>query len=96
MKEEWARLICGNIGRVGKKRYEDWSCRICGKEDESMNHIWMREDEWVKGVSEWRKGKIEGELTSRLLRQLQEVPVPACTTWVLKDVRLWHQGQKCD
>ena len=44
IKEEWARLKCGNIGNVGKKGYEDWSCRVCGKEDESINHIWMCED----------------------------------------------------
>ena len=80
MREEWARLRCGNIGKVlGKKGYEDWSCRICGKEDESINHILMCEDarelindEWVKGVDEWREG-----LSSRLLRQLRGDPVPA-------------------
>ena len=44
MKEEWARLRCGNVGKVGKKGYEDWSCRICGKEDESINHKWMCKD----------------------------------------------------
>ena len=82
--EEWARLRCGNIGKVGKKGYEDWSCRICGKEDESINRIWMckdtREpikDESVRGVDEWREGKIGKELSSRLLRQLQDDPVPA-------------------
>ena len=62
----------------------DWSCRICGMEDESINHIWMckdaRElikDKWVRGVDEWREGKIGEELSSRLLRQLQGDPVPA-------------------
>ena len=84
MKEEWARLRCGNIGKVGKKGYEDWRCRICGKKDESINRIWMckdaREllkDEWVRGVDEWREGKIGEELSSRLLRQLQGDPIPA-------------------
>ena len=84
MKEEWARLRCGNIGKVGKKRYEDWSCRICGKENESINHIWMCEDakelimdERVKEVDEWREEKIGKELRARLLRQLQRNSVPA-------------------
>ena len=52
--------------------------------DECINHIWMCEDarelikaEWVKGVDEWKKGKIRGEVVSRLLRQLQWDPVPA-------------------
>ena len=77
MKEEWARLRCGNIGKVGKKWDEDWSCRICGEEDESINRIWMCEDarelikeEWVKEGDEWRKGKIGEELNLLLLRQL--------------------------
>ena len=81
MKREWARLSCGNIGKVEKKiGYKSWSCRICGKEDESLNHIWMCEDarklimnEWVKEFDEWREEKIGrggGGLTSRLLRQL--------------------------
>ena len=34
-------------------------------------------DEWVRGVDEWREGKIGEELSSRLLRQLQADPVPA-------------------
>ena len=74
MKEGSARLRCGNIGKVGKKGYEDWSCTICGKEDIRMNLILMCEDarvlikdEWVKEVDEWREGKIGEELSSRLL-----------------------------
>ena len=85
MKEEWAKLIGGNIGKVEKKGYEDRSCGICGEEeDESINHIWMckdaREpikDEWVRGVDEWREGKTGEEPSSSLLRQLQGDPVPA-------------------
>ena len=33
--------------------------------------------EWIRGVDEWREGKIGEELSSRLLRQLQGNPVPA-------------------
>ena len=62
MKEEWARLRCGNIGKVGKKGYGDSICRICGKKDKSINHVWMCKDatelikdEWVRGVDEWRR-----------------------------------------
>ena len=56
MKEEWTRLRCGNISKVGKKGYEDCRYegrRICEKEDESINHIWMCEDAreliWMNG-----------------------------------------------
>ena len=48
---------------------------MCGKEDESINHMRMYEDarelikdEWGNGVNEWREGSIGRELTSRLLR----------------------------
>ena len=34
-------------------------------------------DEWVRGVDEWREGKIGEKLSSKLLRQLQRDPVPA-------------------
>ena len=44
MKEEWTTLRCGNIGKVGEKGYEDWSCKICGEDDESINHILMCKD----------------------------------------------------
>ena len=50
-------------------------------EDESINQIWpckdareLMKDEWVKGVNEWREGKIGEELSSRLLRQGDPVP----------------------
>ena len=39
MKEEWARLRCDNISKVGKKGYENWSCMICAEDDESINHM---------------------------------------------------------
>ena len=58
MKEERARLTCGNVGKMGKKGYEDWTCRICGKEDENINHIWMCEDARELIKDEWREGKI--------------------------------------
>ena len=44
--------------------------RICGKEDESMNHTWMSKDARELIKDEWRKGKIGDQLSSRLLRQL--------------------------
>ncbi|CAG5073385.1 Similar to mars1: Methionine--tRNA ligase [Cotesia congregata] len=38
-KETWARLRCGNIWRDGKKGQNNWGCRICEKEQETIIHI---------------------------------------------------------
>ena len=38
-KKQWSRMRCGNVGRAGKKGYEDKQCRLCRQEDEELNHI---------------------------------------------------------
>ncbi|CAG5088900.1 Protein of unknown function [Cotesia congregata] len=38
-KETWARLRCGNIWRDGRKGQNNWGCRICEKEQETIIHI---------------------------------------------------------
>ena len=38
-KEQWSRMRCGNVGRAGNKGYKDKQCRLCGQEDEELNHI---------------------------------------------------------
>ena len=53
MKEEWARLRCGNIGRAGTEGYEDW--KLSGKEDESINHVRMCDDSRELIKVEWRR-----------------------------------------
>ena len=73
---------------MGKKGYEDWSCGICGKEDESINHRWMYKDARELIKDEWREGKIGEELSSRLLRQLQGGPVPALCEYLRRDYPL--------
>lgn len=67
VKETWARLRCGNIGRAEKKGYNDWSCRVCGQSEEDMEHIWDCQEakkkikkEWVTWVEKW-KGDRQGE-----------------------------------
>ncbi|KAH0550019.1 hypothetical protein KQX54_016877 [Cotesia glomerata] len=39
MKEVWARLRCGNLTRAGKAGMEEWKCRMCKKENETIEHI---------------------------------------------------------
>lgn len=67
VKEQWARAKCGSVGKVEKKGFSSWVCRICCEEAESLEHIWKCEEarvqikiEWVRGVDEWR-GEREGE-----------------------------------
>lgn len=35
-KKTWARMRCRNIGRDGKKGEEDWTCRTCKCEKETL------------------------------------------------------------
>lgn len=74
LKEQWARLRCGNVGKVGKKGFESWTCEVCRNAEESVEHIWqceearmMIKEEWIRGVDEWRKGR-EGEELERWTR----------------------------
>lgn len=39
IKEQWARIRCGCVGREGKEYYKDTKCRICKTEVESLDHI---------------------------------------------------------
>ena len=32
-------MRCGNVGRAGNKGYKDKHFRLCGQEDEELNHI---------------------------------------------------------
>uniref|UniRef100_A0A6V7JW45 Reverse transcriptase zinc-binding domain-containing protein n=1 Tax=Bracon brevicornis TaxID=1563983 RepID=A0A6V7JW45_9HYME len=39
IKEQWARLRCGNVGRRLAQGFKNVSCRACRTEEESMSHI---------------------------------------------------------
>lgn len=36
-------MRCGNIGREESKGFKSSSCRICGREEENLEHIWVCE-----------------------------------------------------
>ena len=40
LKDQSAKLRCGNIGKTGKKGFKSWKCAICNTQDESLEHIW--------------------------------------------------------
>lgn len=66
-KEQWARIRCGNIGKVegkGINNINNMKCRICEDKEEDFEHIWKcdkakkyMEREWVEEVS--RRGLAE-------------------------------------
>lgn len=60
MKETWARLRCGNVGRAGKKGFKSWSCRLCHAELETLEHVWVCptahqkiNTRWAQPVRDW-------------------------------------------
>lgn len=60
MKEQWARLRCGNIGKIwyGKSEMKDLKqCRICEEEEENIYHIWI-----CKGMQDCVSNRIKGWL----------------------------------
>ena len=58
-KEQWAKLKYGNIRKKGKTGYVNWTCRICGEAEESIEHIWECEtardkikEQWVREIDD--------------------------------------------
>ncbi|CAG5075462.1 Protein of unknown function, partial [Cotesia congregata] len=80
-KEQWARLRSGNLGRVGNKGYSDTNCRLCGKAEETLDHLWVCDKaksaikkEWVKDMENWRNAKEGTELERLTINTLQGEP----------------------
>lgn len=71
IKEQWARLRCGSIGRERSKEFIDGRCRLCRRVEETLEHVWncriAREGmngEWMKEIEErvdGRRGKLLGQ-----------------------------------
>ena len=36
LKEQWARLRCGNFGKAGKKGFNNQECELCGVEEKNL------------------------------------------------------------
>lgn len=59
LKEQWARMRCGNIGRELGKGYRENKCRICEEGEENLGHVWICKEarkeineQWVQEVEE--------------------------------------------
>lgn len=100
MKEEWARLRCGNLGKVGKKGYKDEKCRMCKKELEDLGHIFVCDevngiisDNLILGVKKWI-GEREGQnLDNFLLDSLTKLPNPIVCAYAKNFKRKIHEKQ---
>lgn len=73
VKVQWARLRCGSIGRGMANGYTDETCRVCGRERETIWHIWVCErarenmrEEWIREVEQRGLGDGAGLLGNRL------------------------------
>ena len=76
-KEESARIRCGSVCKEGGKSYKDWNCRLCRREEEKLEHIWVCNEarkkirkEWVVEVDKWRKESRGTELIEKLVELL--------------------------
>lgn len=82
IKEEWARLRCGNVGRDGKNGFGDWKCRVCGMEQEKLGHIWecerAREQisrKWVEGVDKIKSVRPGRDPETKVIECLTGKPI---------------------
>lgn len=99
MKETWARLRCGNIGRAGKKGYRDWSCRLCRVELETLEHVWVCpvahqkiKECWVEPVKAWVKGLSMEELNRELTKTLCGMPRKELCAYAAAFEKLTREG----
>lgn len=85
IKEQWARIRCGNIGKVEGRGGTDMKCRICSEKEESFEHVWKcekakkyMEDEWIDEMDkrgffeegeEW-EGKITDALRGEIIEEI--------------------------
>lgn len=77
VKEVWARVRCGNLGRAGKKGEKDWKCRLCREHVETLEHLIIcdRGRELISGkarkeVEEWMVGVEEGAIRGEVINML--------------------------
>lgn len=43
VKQQWAKMRCGSVGREESKGFKNSACRICGREEERLEHVWVCE-----------------------------------------------------
>ncbi|KAK0075962.1 hypothetical protein PV326_011155 [Microctonus aethiopoides] len=98
----WARMRCGNIGRAGKKGEKEWTCRLCGGEDETMWHLLEceeatreQEEETKKELGKWKGNKGKGEMQEMIIRELKgEINTIICRYMRKVEEKIKRERQK--
>ena len=61
VKETWARMRCGSVGREMERGYKNVKCRMCVKENETLEHVLECDEakveikkELVECMEKWR------------------------------------------
>ena len=77
IKETWARLRCGSIGRERNNGFKDSKCRLCKVDDETLVHIYSCsevqravKEKVVDGLKEWVANDSEDDLERNINREL--------------------------
>ena len=77
IRETWARLRCGSIGRERNKGFKDGKCRLCKVDDETLVHICRCsevqravQEKVVDGLKEWVANDSGDDLERKIDREL--------------------------
>lgn len=78
IKEVWARMRCGNVGKEYNKGYKDTKCGICREEKETMEHMIICKEarkeiskEIIEEMEKWREGDTEERLKKKIEQELR-------------------------
>ena len=98
VKETWARMRCG---REGKRGYKNEKCRMCDRENETLEHICECEEakneikrELVEGMEEWREGETGDKLRKKLINCLREKSILVLCSYVEEFERIARKREK--
>ena len=101
LKETWARMRCGSVGREWKHGYKNEKCRMCDRENETLEHICECEEakneikmELVEEMEEWRNGEAGDKVRKTLINCLREKPILVLCSYVTEFVRIARKRER--
>ena len=94
-KKTWARMRCGSVGKEVDRGYKNVKCRMCVKENETLEHVLECEEakvemkkELVEGKEKWRNKERGDKLRIKLITCLREKPIQDLCSYVREFERL--------
>ena len=78
VKETWARIKCGSVGREGKRGYKNVKCWMCVRECETLEHV-LECEEVEAEIKRTSRG--HGKVEKRRNRRLPEKKIDNLFTW---------------